>query len=86
MTTIIETVGTSNKNDDNCMLDGPVYLDDEAFLFDNSNNSGDIARTTFPKDSNSKFISGPQKPDVSNMGESEAAAVLKAYKDKERLH
>ena len=72
-------------------LDGLYYSEDEAYLF-NDIESEDDTRTSFPKDTNPKFIDGPQKPDVSSMSASEGAAVLKvwsksrkAHTDKERL-
>lgn len=86
--------GKGGKNDDDdYKLDGLFYSDDEAFLFENLGDSEDETRTSFPKDTDRRYISGPQKPDVSFMTESEGAAVLRAYTkkrkahtDKERLH
>ncbi len=59
--------------------EGPVYSDDEAYLFEVE--SEDEIRTSFPKDVVRKNVipGGPTKPDVGNISEAEAGIVLKAY-------
>ena len=89
---IVAVDGKNDKVADIFELEGLHYSDDEAFLVDDNDSDSDDTCTSFPKDSNPKFINGPQKPDYSNMTESEAAAAKKkfdkerkAWTDKERL-
>jgi hypothetical protein len=68
--------------DDDYMLDGLIFSDDDDFLIDiDSESKDERLRSSFPKDRTRKTIipGGPQPPDLSNYPESERDSVWGKY-------
>ena len=70
------------NEDDDYILDGLVFSDDEDFLVDiDSESEDERLRSSFPKDRTRKTVipGGPQPPVLSNYPESERASVWDKY-------
>ena len=68
--------------DDDYILGGLIFSDDEDFLVDvDSESEDERLRSSFPKDRTRKTIipGGPQPPDLSNYSESERSSVWGKY-------